>query len=85
MTSHYLKTGEIISPQQVASLERYFIPYLKPKGSEKRIPIVVGVPIQTTLSIAPKKEDCDSYFQLFADRPYILSICEHVCDECSRL
>lgn len=83
MISHYLKTAEIMSPQQVASMERYFIPYLKAKGSEKRIPVVVGVPIQTTLSIASSKEDCDSFLQLFGDRDYVLSVCKHVGNECS--
>ena len=67
-----------MSPDRVASKERYFLPYLKVKSQEASIPVVVGVSVKTALSIAKSKEECEEMLQLFAKQNYVLSYCNYV-------
>ena len=77
MNSHFLKTGEILSPEEVSKKERFYLPYLKVKEASA-LPVVVGVPIQTTLSIASSRNECDELLNIFDDKKYVLSCCNYV-------
>ena len=79
MTSHYLRTGEILSPERVSEMERFYLPYLtvKSKTPGRLSHIVVGVPLKTTLSCASSEEEMNQYLSLFDDENYVVSSCVH--------
>lgn len=68
----------VLPPESVASMERRFLPYLKVKGKDAEIPVVVGIPVKTTLSIATTKDDCDYMLKQFENKNYLLSFCSYV-------
>jgi len=78
LTSHFLETGEVLSPQQVSEQERYYLPYLKVKKEKPTFPIVVGMPLRNTLSCATNKNDILFYLDLFNQEQYVLSCCSYV-------
>lgn len=73
-----MKTSEVLSPERVASMERYCLPYLKVKGEDAMIPVVVGVPLKTVCSITHNKQDCNDFMKIFENQHYILSYCHYV-------
>ena len=68
----------MFSPQQVSEQERYFLPYLKVKKEKPTFPIVVGMPLQNTLSCTTTKEDMLFFLSLFDREQYVLSCCSYV-------
>ena len=77
MTSHYLRTGEILSPERVSEMERFYLPYLtvKPENKKKLSHLVVGVPLKTTLSCASSEEEMNQYLSLLDGENYVVSSC----------
>lgn len=59
-------------------MERYFLPYLKVKGADAAIPVVVGVPVKTTLSIASNKDECEELMRQFENKNYMVTCCHYV-------
>ena len=73
-----MKTGKVLNPEKVASMERYYLPYLKVKGEDAMIPVVVGVPLKTVCSITQNKQDCNDLMKIFENQHYILTYCHYV-------
>lgn len=76
MTSHYLESEEILPPETVASMERFYLPYLKVRGED--VPIVVGTSLRTTLSRGKSIEEMRQYMDLFGTCNYVVSLCDYV-------
>lgn len=76
VTSHYLDSEEILPPETVASMERFYLPYLKVKG--QGIPIVVGTSLRTTLSRGKSMKEMREYLELFEGCNYVVSLCDYV-------
>ena len=79
-TSHFLQTGTVLGPETVAAMERFYPPYLKVRGDD--IPVIMGIPLRTTLSCAKSLKEVRSYLDLFADRNYVISFCDYVSLQC---
>ena len=75
-TSHFLQTGTVLDPETVAAMERFYLPYLKVRGDDT--PVIMGIPLRTTLSCAKSLGEVWSYLDLFADRNYVISFCDYV-------
>lgn len=78
LTSHYLLTGELLSPEQVSDKERYFLPYLKVLKEKPVYPVVVGMPLQNTLSCADSKMKMNELLDLFGGDQYVMGCCSYV-------
>lgn len=76
MTSHYLDSEEILPPEKVASMERFYLPYLKVKGQD--MPIVVGTSLRTTLSRGKSMKEMREFIGLFEGCNYVVSLCDYV-------
>lgn len=79
-----MKTGDILSPESVGSMERYYLPYLKVKSADanRSCPVVVGVPLKTTLSFTRNANEMKEYLDVFEKEHYILSCCSYVLCSC---
>ena len=84
ITSHYLESGVMYSPKEVAQMEKFYLPYLKvrpmdkSKGKSKQISIFMGLPLHKTLSSATSATESKEYLELFRNHKYVLGICHYV-------
>ena len=72
----------MLPPPEVAKMERFYLPYLKVKSptfsGDLELPIVMGVPLETTLSASKTQVEMESYLDLFKNEKYVLSCCSYV-------